>query len=75
MIASCSAWIVATMSRIWPVRARPSSASSGSGTPPEPGQRVGVVEVLLEDVGELAAVEHEAAAAGASPSGSASVAR
>ncbi len=59
MIASCSAWIVATMSRIWPVRARPSSASSGSGTPPEPASESGIVEVLVEDVLELGAGEHE----------------
>ena len=59
MIVSCSAWIVATMSRIWPVRARPSSASSGSGTPPGPDQGVGVVEVLVEDVVELAPGENE----------------
>src|SRR2546423_876793 len=31
MIVSCSPWIVATMSRIWPVRARLSSARRGSG--------------------------------------------
>jgi hypothetical protein len=36
MISSCSAWMVATMSRISPERVRPSSASSGSGTPPCP---------------------------------------
>ena len=64
MTTSCSAWIVATMSRIWPVRARRSSASSGSGTPPAAAASgVGIGEVLLEDVGELAAGEHEAAAA------------
>ena len=63
MIASCSAWIVATMSRIWPVRARPSSASSGSGTPPEPASESGSAEVLFEHVGELAGGEHEPAPA------------
>jgi hypothetical protein len=41
MIASCSPWIVATMSRICPVRARPSSASIGSGTPPDPASESG----------------------------------
>ena len=64
MTSSCSAWIVATMSRISPVRARSSSASSGSGTPPPPSPvDVGVAEVLVEESDELGPVEREAAAA------------
>ena len=65
MTTSCSAWIVATMSRISPVRARSSSASSGSGMPPcDAAQHaVGVVEDLVEEVGELVAVMQEPAAA------------
>ena len=33
MISSCSRWMVATMSPIWPVRARPSAASRAPGPP------------------------------------------
>ena len=59
---SCSAWIVATISRIAPVRSAPISASTGSGMPPATFGRVGVVEVLVEVRRQLALVEHEAPA-------------
>ena len=59
---SCSAWIVATMSRIDPVRA----AQLGEQRVGHSARRrrehgVGVGEVFLEDVGELATGEGEAA--------------
>ena len=64
MTTSCSAAIVATMSRISPVRARSSSARSGSGMPPGvPRQHaVGVVEHLVEDVDQVMARHDEPAA-------------
>ena len=56
---SCSAWIVATISRIAPDRAAPISASTGSGTPLATSPAVGIVEVLVEIGDQLALVERE----------------
>ncbi len=51
------------MSRIWPVRARPSSASSGSGTPPEPASESGSLKSSSKTSVSSRDAEHEAAAA------------
>jgi hypothetical protein len=58
---SCSAWIVATISRIAPERAAPISASTGSGMPTGDVALVGVVEVLVEVGGQLPVGEREPA--------------
>ena len=66
MISSCSAWMVATMSSISPVRARSSSASSAS----PPRRRVAAVslaaatEQVVRHGDDRAAVHHDLAAAG-----------
>ena len=67
MTTSCSAWIVATISRISPVRAAPISASTGSGTPVAVS-RVGIVELLVE-VGRQIAVDGREPAAMAESQG------
>ena len=64
MIASCSPWIVATMSRIWPVRARPELGEQRVGDAAGARERVGIVEVLVEDVLELDARRTRTAGAG-----------
>ena len=51
------------MSRICPVRARSSSARRGSGRPPATG-RVGIGEVLVEDVDEHPPLDAEPPSAG-----------
>ena len=58
---SCSAWMVATISRIAPVRAAPISASTGSGMPVA-ARRVGIVELLVEVGGQSPSTDRESAA-------------
>ena len=68
MISSCSAWMVATMSSISPVRARSSSASRAS--PPRsrvPAARPRRAEEVVGHGHDGAAVDHDLAAPGQSP--------
>ena len=62
MMMSCSTWMVATMSRIDPVRPRLTSASNGSGTYRAGFNRTWLSQVFVENVDDLARLDQETSA-------------